>query len=77
MENDHQWEIDLGKIILLGLCLVGVTALALHDDLSSDSAIAFYTFFVGYIVGNGINATRKVPTKGILNPVKKEETDDV
>lgn len=59
---------DYGKLIVLVVILVGVTALAAVNVVGSDACVAVYAAVLGYVTGNGVNAVRKEPPSPMLVP---------
>lgn len=67
---------DYGKMIMQGLLLGAVVALAIVGKISADVVQGVIFAMVGYLFGNGVNAVRKTPPSPMLAPSPKRITDD-
>lgn len=73
-EKERNWEVDLGKMGILALALTCLTVLGALHIVPGEAVTAIFTTVVGYIAGNGVNAMRGKPTKGVVN-TKESATD--
>lgn len=75
MADNRNWEIDFGKMILLLASLIGVTVLGALHVIAGEVVSSLYTLVVGYLAGNGVNAMRGNPTKGVLSSKNDDELE--
>lgn len=74
--GDHDWEVDLGKLLLMGACLLGMTIMGIVGVVAAETIVAFYTAFFGYLAGNGVNAVRGNTQRGIVGDRNARNRND-
>lgn len=57
-----------GKLILLGLIVVGAFVALILDALTETTFVAIVGPVGGYLVGNGVGAARGEPTVPVFSP---------
>jgi hypothetical protein len=70
-----EWNVDFGKMGLLLCILVATVLLSIFHLIDATLVQLVLTTELGYIIGNGINASKGVQSKGVFdNPTNVQQS---